>query len=54
MTTRPRRTKKPKVCPDCSGEGQIATFEIYGRGRNAYRVDTWALCLTCSGGGESQ
>lgn len=49
MTPRSRRTAKPKTCPDCNGEGQIATFEIYGRGKQAVRVDTWALCLTCSG-----
>ena len=43
-----RRTKK-KVCATCKGEGQIETFEIVGRGKNAVRIETLALCLDCSG-----
>ncbi|MFE3452342.1 hypothetical protein ACFXJ8_25810 [Nonomuraea sp. NPDC059194] len=43
-----RRTKK-KACPTCEGEGQVETFEIVGRGETAVRIETWALCLDCTG-----
>ncbi|MEV4167503.1 hypothetical protein [Nonomuraea dietziae] len=48
MTTKRTRTKKP-ACQTCQDEGQVETFEILGRGKNAVRVDTWALCLECCG-----
>ncbi|MEV4838584.1 hypothetical protein AB0K05_29055 [Nonomuraea sp. NPDC049486] len=48
MTSKRPRTRKP-VCRTCNGEGQVETFQIIGRGKNATRVDTWALCLDCCG-----
>ncbi|MEV0823610.1 hypothetical protein [Nonomuraea rubra] len=48
MTTKRSRTKK-KTCATCHGEGQVETWEIVGRGKNATRIDTWALCLDCCG-----
>jgi hypothetical protein len=53
----PRAKKTPPTppaapaCTACRGEGQIETFLIVGRGKNASTVDTWAFCFDCEGTG---
>ncbi|MEV4171947.1 hypothetical protein [Nonomuraea sp. NPDC049709] len=49
MTTTKRTRTKKKTCSTCNGEGQVETWEIVGRGKNATRIDTWAFCLDCCG-----
>lgn len=49
MTTKRSRPKKQDICSTCNGEGQVETWEMVGRGKNAMRIDTWAFCLDCCG-----